>query len=410
MTSTSALTALIAIGWRNLWRNSRRTLIMLAAISMGVWAMIFMTALIRGMLDDMIHTAVGNFLDHGQIRHHQYADDPSIENRIATPDAVLTETLNATTAHWSRRIRLPAMIASERETTGVQLLAIDPAPEASLSFIAHAIVEGRFLQSADDPGIIIGAALADTLETQLGRRIVLMTQGPDNQVTDRGFRIVGIYRTSLSNQEKMWAFVGLESAQQLLGVGTDITEISWQLDDPLRAPMVAAALKNQVPNADSMAWQSMDKFLNSSLNMMDGFVLVWILIVFTALSFGLINTLAMAVFERTREFGLMKALGLKPGAIIFLVLAESLSLIVLGLALGNVLAWFSIHSMAGGIDISMVAQGMEMMGASAMLRPALYADDLWLANAVVLSLGTLASCLPAWRAARLDPIAALRKS
>lgn len=410
MKTPTAWTALIAIGWRNLWRNSRRTLIMLAAISVGVWAMIFMTALIRGMLDDMIRSAVTNFLDHGQIRHQQYADDPSIGNRLDTPDAALAAALDRETAHWTQRIRVPAMIASERETTGVQLMAIDPPREAQMSFIAHSVAEGRLLENIDDPGIVIGARLAETLETRLGRRIVVMTQGPDNQVADRGFRIVGIYRTALENQEKMWAFVSLHTAQQFLGVGDDITEISWQLNEPDQAPAVADRLAAFAQGADSRPWQSIDTFLNSSLNMMDGFVLVWILIVFTALSFGLVNTLAMAVFERMREFGLMKALGLKPSAIVTLVLAESLSLIALGLALGNGLAWVSIHSMADGIDISAVAQGMEMMGASAVLRPALYASDLWLANAVVLGLGTLASCLPAWRAARLDPIAALRKS
>ncbi|AFV00342.1 ABC transporter permease [Simiduia agarivorans] len=410
MNGSSALTALVAIGWRNLWRNSRRTLIMLAAISVGVWAMIFMTALIRGMLDDMIHGAVSNFLDHGQIRHQQYADDPSIDNRLPAPGPALASALDRETRHWSQRIRVPAVIASERETTGVQLLAIDPQREAHLSFIAQAVVHGRYLENADDPGIIIGESLADQLETRLGRRIVVMTQGPDNQVADRGFRIVGIYRTALKNREKMWAFISLNTAQQFLGVGDDVTEIGWQLPDYNQAPAVAATLARDAGNADSRAWQDIDKFLNSSLSMMDGFVLVWILIVFTALSFGLVNTLAMAVFERMREFGLMKALGLKPSAIVLLVLAESLSLIALGLALGNALAWVSIRSMAGGIDISAVAQGMEMMGASAVLRPALYTHDLWLANAVVLGLGTLASCLPAWRAARLDPIAALRKS
>jgi len=141
--------------------------------------------------------------------------------------------------------------------------------------------------------------------------------------------------------------------------------------------------------------------------MMDGFVLVWVVVIFLALSFGLVNTLVMAVFERIREIGLMQALGMRPSMILYQILLESFLLLLIGLLLGNIVAIATIIPLQGGIDISVVAKGMEMMGSSSMLYPALKIEDMVLANVIVIILGLLTSILPAWRAASLDPIKAL---
>jgi len=143
--------------------------------------------------------------------------------------------------------------------------------------------------------------------------------------------------------------------------------------------------------------------------MMDGFVLVWIVVIFLALSFGLVNTLVMAVFERIREIGLMQALGMRPSLILYQILIESFLLLFIGLLLGNVFAVGTIIPLQDGIDISAVAQGMEMMGTSSVLYPALKLNDVILANVIVIVLGLLTSILPAWHAASFDPIEALGK-
>ncbi len=145
------------------------------------------------------------------------------------------------------------------------------------------------------------------------------------------------------------------------------------------------------------------------LNIMDGFVLVWIIVVFLALSFGLVNTLVMAVFERIREIGLMLALGMRPANILGQIVVESLLLLVIGLALGNAFAWMTVVPLKDGIDISAVAEGMEMMGASSMLYPDLQIRDVITANIVVLALGFLASLSPAWQASRYQPVEAITK-
>ena len=146
------------------------------------------------------------------------------------------------------------------------------------------------------------------------------------------------------------------------------------------------------------------------MTVMDGFVLIWVVVIFLALSFGLVNTLVMAVFERVREIGLMLALGMKPSSILGQIIIESMMLLVIGLAIGNVLAFASIEPLKSGIDLSIVAEGMEMMGASSVLYPQLRSEDVILANTVVLILGFFASLSPAWRASRYQPIEAITKA
>ena len=145
------------------------------------------------------------------------------------------------------------------------------------------------------------------------------------------------------------------------------------------------------------------------LNVMDGFVWVWIIVIFLALSFGLVNTLVMAIFERVREIGLMLALGMRPVHILGQIVVESLLLLAIGLAIGTALSWAAVQPLQDGVDISVVGEGMDMWGVASVLYPELLWSDVILANVVVLVLGFLASLSPAWRAANYEPIEAIEK-
>ena len=312
---------------------------------------------------------------------------------------------------WAGRVRVPAVISSERDSRGVTLLGVDPAAESELGSAPHSIVEGRFLEGVEDKGVVIGVSLAKRLETALGKRIVIMSQNPNNEVADRGARIVDIYRARLPGTEDVFVYMGRAATQKMLGIGTDVSEIAITANSYRTVqtwyPRIAQAAGVQV---EVLPWTELDTFLSSMLGVQDGFALVFMVVVFIALSFGLVNTLVMAIFERMREIGLMLALGMNPRLILGQILLESLYLLGVGLAVGNLAAYLSIKSLESGIDISGVAQGMEMMNMSSMLYPALRAQDMWMSTAVVICLGLLASLLPAWKASRLDPVTALAKN
>ena len=400
---------LLTLSWRNLWRNKRRTAIMLGAISVGVWAMIFMTALMRGMVDDMINQGIRNLPGHIQLQNPSYLDDPSVTNSIAAPDAELRAALDGLgAARWATRIKVPAVIASERETRGVNLIGVDADAESDISGLPQHISEGRFIESDDDGGIVIGARLAEHLETRLGKRVVVMSQDPDNNISERGFRVVGIYRAKLPELEEFNVYAGRDTLQQLLGIEGRVSQIIIMGDDYRDLETLYQRLLAVLPDGlQARAWYQVDRYLAAMYNMMDGFVLVWIVIIFLALSFGLVNTLVMAIFERVREIGLIQALGMRPALIVYQILLESLLLLLIGLAAGNLLALISIQPMQDGVDVSVVAEGMAMMGAGSVLYPKLILSDMLLANVVVILLGILTSILPAWRAAQLDPVRAL---
>ena len=402
---------LVRLAWRNLWRNHRRTGIMLAAIVLGTWAMIFMTALMRGMVNEMIRDGIDVLPGHVQVHDPGFADDPTVANLIDMPDVELSAGLEAAgIERWATRVRVPAVVTSEYDSRGVTLLGVDPAAEEGMTFVDYAQVEGRFLESPDDRGIVIGRKLAEILETRVGKRIVVMSQDPENEIADRGFRIVGLYTANVAAFEEAFVFIGKRTAQDLLRIGDRVSEAVAVGPDYRDVDELYARVRAAVPDGVVVQrWFDLDAYLGTMLKVMDGFALVWIVVIFLALSFGLVNTLVMAVFERVREIGLMLALGMKPRSILGQIIIESLLLLAIGLAAGSLLSWLSVLPIKDGIDISIVGEGMEMWGVSSVLYPELLLSDVILANVVVLVLGFLASLSPAWRAANYEPVEAIRK-
>jgi ABC-type lipoprotein release transport system permease subunit len=412
MSGSLPIGAISRLAWRNLWRNYRRTAIMLLAIAVGVWAMIFMTALMRGMVDQMIEDGIDALPGHVQVHHPAYRDDPNIENSLAEPGADFARALSSPEiSGWTARVRVPAMISSERDNRGVTLLGVDPDGEVALGFDPDDIVEGRWLQGPDDTGIVVGAKMLERLETDLGKRVVVMSQDPDNNIADRGFRIVGVFRGKLAAIEESFAYAGKGTVQELLKMQGRVSEIAVAGADYRDVDRALAIVREAAgAGSETLPWTELDSYLGTMMGVMDGFVLVWIVVIFLALSFGLVNTLMMAVFERIREFGLMQALGMKPATILYQVLLESLMLLLLGLVVGNLLAFASVAALRDGWDLSVVAEGMEMFGAAAVLYPALATRDLVMANIVVIALGIATSLLPAWRASRYRPVEAIARA
>ncbi|WP_163936146.1 ABC transporter permease [Paraferrimonas sp. SM1919] len=403
-------TIALTMAWRNLWRNKRRTLIMLSAIIIGVWAMLFMTAFMRGMVDSMLTQGINKLPGHVQIHHRQYLADPVINHTIMEPDLDLINKLShPLIKSWSTRIEVNGIIASERDNRGVMIVAIDHQREPLIGFNPNSITQGQYFDEQNYHGIIIGQRLAQLLETKLGKRVVLMTQSTDNDISERGFKISGIYQTSPKAEEEAIIYVDKRVLQKMLGLTQQVTEIAIAGHSIAHTETLHNYVNSLNLEADVQSWQTLQAYLYSMLAMMDGMVLVMIIIIFIALSFGLANTLVMAIFERTREIGLLQALGLKSAFIRHILLIESLLLLIIGLSLGNLIGLAHLDYLATGIDFSAFSEGMEMAGLQTTIIPTLKQSDQNTANAIVIIMGMLAALLPAIRAAKLDPIVALNK-
>ena len=407
----SNFNVIIMLAWRNLWRNHRRTIIMLAAISIGAWAMIFMTSLMRVMVNEMLRDGVRALPGHVQAHHLDYRDDPSVNNLLSLTSAEVSDAFDsAGISTYSARVRVPGIISSERESRGATLIGIDPARELAIEAVGSMIAEGRGLEGADDTGVVIGRKLAEKLDTEVGKRIVLMSQDPDNEVADRGYRVVGLYEAKMAAQEELFVFAGRETLQKMLRIDDRISEVAVLGTDYRHVDRLTETVRDAIGEGhEVLPWTELDEYLGTMMDVMDGFVLVWVIVIFLALSFGLVNTLVMAVFERVREIGLMLALGMRPSSILSQIIVESVLLLAIGLVIGNALAFASVVPLRDGIDISIVAEGMEMFGAASILYPEIEMQDVILANVVVLVLGFLASLSPAWRASRYEPVEAITK-
>ena len=399
------------LGWRNIWRNPRRTAVILLAVIIGVWSMIFLGALMRGMLEDMVENGISTMTGDIQVHHKGYRDDPVIENSMTDPKVVETTLNNVLPigALWTPRVRVNAIASNARHSVAVTLVGIDPVREAKVSFIGEAVNKGRFLKSDDKFGIIVGKALLEKFETKSGHKVVLMSQDTSREIASRAFRIIGVFRAEMESTEKQFAFVTMPAAQQMLKLKNAISEVSIILPERKDVNKVTASLRAALPSTYEVhTWRELLPILNAYLEIFNGFTFLWYVVVFVAMGFGIVNTTLMAVFERIREFGLLKALGMKPWWIIKEVLTESFFLLVMGMAIGNILGFLNIFAISeSGIDLSALAAGAEFAGISRVIYPAILGRDVVMANLVVFVLGLLVSIYPAVKAARFTPVEAL---
>ena len=431
----------VRIGWRNLWRNRRRTAVILTAIVLGVWSMLLLGALMRGLAQEMVDNGIRTLTGHVQIHAAGYRSDPVAAHAITDPAAV-TATVDRVLggapwdARWIERVRVPVVLNTARHTGGATLVGIDPKREPELSFIGpKAIADGRFLEPGETDGIVVGRALLDEMESELGHTMVITAQDRHGTVVSRSFRVVGVFRAELQATEKRFVFVSRQEAERWLAMDGAVSEIAIEVADYDQADAAAARLRRALASETARSgaagsagsaesggkptlqaplevesWRQLLPVERAVFDLYVGFIQLWYVVVFIAMGFGVVNTILMAVFERMRELGLLKALGMRPGAIVGEVLIEAVFLLLLGTAVGNLLGWASVAALSvHGIDLSAMAAGMEMWGLSRVVYPVLSRQDLVLANAVVLLLGLVVSVYPAIKAARFTPVEAMRR-
>jgi ABC-type lipoprotein release transport system permease subunit len=401
----------LQMAWRNIWRNPRRTTVIMIAVIIGVWNMIFLGALMRGIVIEMVNNGISTLTGDIQVHQKGFRNDPVVENSIKNPGIVETVLNNNLPpgAGWVSRVRVSAIANNARHSSSVTLVGIDPLGEAGISFIGSAAILGSYLNPDDKNGILVGQALVDKFETKLGYKLILMSQDTSREIASRSFRISGIFKADLEATEKKFVFVNMPVLQEMLKLQNNISEVSIILPDHQDANQVKNTLNAELPsNLEANSWRELLPMLDAYLKIYDGFILIWYLVVFIAMGFGIVNTTLMAVFERMKEFGLLKSLGMKPGRIFAGIITETLILLLIGMAIGNILAFLCVYALSGsGIDLSAFAAGAEFAGMSRIIIPVISTWDLAAANLVVLVLGLLVSAYPAVKAARFTPVEAL---
>ena len=398
---------LLQFSWRNLWRHRRRNAILLSAIAVAVAGVLLLNTLLRGMQHDMMNTAIDNLTGHIKVLRPGYLDDPGIERSFEAPADWQCDLDPDALEGWAARVRVPAVIMSERETRGIQLVGIDPEQE-SISFLRTAAFEGERLSGADDRRLVIGQRLADDLATLAGRRLVLVTQGADGRTREAGFRIAGIYRAEMSLVESAFVFTGRDTLQDLLGTQA-VTEISIRLVDESHEATTMEALATVFDDLDVKSWRQLEPQAATMVAFADTSIYIYFLIVMGALVFGLVNTLVTAVMERIRELGMLRALGMRPRSVVAQVVTESSLIMAVGVAIGIAIAGGVFTLVADGIDLTAFDDSLASFGMRPIFVPVAEARDVVLVAVMSLALGLVASFYPARRAVKIKPLEALRR-
>lgn len=398
---------IINLAVRNFWRQRRRNASLLLAVVIGMAATLAGGFLIRGWQMSTLAETVERFGGSVLLHHPQWANDPKTEYAIDL-DAATVQALDETGLPWMDRIVVPVTLQSERETRGTTLFGIDAARELRETALQRLRIEGDFLLD-NERGLVIGEALAKDLETRLGKRLVMLGLNANNQRSEVGLKIVGIYHANSDSAERAAIYVTKGLAQQVFGLAGRTSEIAVLAPDLFDTATEVANLQNALPAVAVRDWRDVAPGVWAMYKIVEGMVVIWQIVFLGALAFGLVNTLVAAVLERTREFGLLMAVGMRPGSILKQVLIESWLILFSGLALGALAATGIYFWLASGIDISQFTGGMEFPGMNRPLYPVVFPADIVTLVVIVLVFGFLASLYPARRAVALDPVAALNK-
>jgi ABC-type lipoprotein release transport system permease subunit len=404
----------VKMAWRNMWRNWRRTAIALVAIVLGLILLLFVDGLIKGSDQAIFGNAVR--LYGGNIQIHAPGFRAKSRRLPLLPlqnPAGLLETIRAQpqVKLASQRINTGGMLSSKEGAYGVAITGIDPAVEAANSLQAENIVAGRFLLPEDGDAIVIGQALAALLNVTAGDRVTLLGRGAHEQMRQRTMTIVGIYALGVVEAEKISAFITLPEAQTLYDLRDQSTEIAIVLNQVGQEDAVLNTLQTAFPGYEIDTWDTLRPELRQTMDTKAAVSSFFGLIVILIAAIGVLNLMLMAVFERTREMGVLAALGMKGRQIMGLFLLEGALIgvvgAVIGCTLGVAILW--VYSRVG-IDFSSMS-GSDMGEITALMGDRIYTS---FSAAAVISRGitvaviaALAALYPAWQAARQEPAEAL---
>jgi len=403
----------LKMAWRNMWRNWRRTAIALVAIVLGLILLLFFDGMITGSDQAIFGNAVRLYGGNIQIHAPGYRDKAArlplypLENA----DAV-AQTANAQpeVVSAAKRINTGGIITSDEGSFPVSITGLEPSVEAPVSIQAENVSQGRYLASDDGDAIVIGQGLADLLKVDVGDRVNLLGQSKRGQMRQRSMTIVGIYDLGMREAEERAVFMTLPEAQTLYNLRRQATEVTVMLEDMGQERAVMETLKTALPNAEVDSWQTLRPEIRETMDTKQVFTSIMGLIVVIIASIGILNLMMMAVFERTREMGVLAALGLKNRQIMALFLLEGAMIGVVGtiVGLGLGLLLLGLVGQLGGIDLSF-ASGMGEVGAlmGDRLYPSVTPLGVISRGLAVAVIATLASLYPAWQAARKEPAEAL---
>ncbi len=399
---------------RNIWRNRRRTLLTLSAMVISSALLILALGIFSGMLKDMLASATEQYFGHLVISAGDYQDDRDMFANFSSSQALEEQLQREPQIRgYSKRLRSFGLLSQQRNSGPAELLGVLPDQERQVTNLHQHLVAGSYLQPGDSAGAVIGSGLARRLGAEVGDSLVFVTQAADGSIGNDLLAVRGIFSTGVHRHDNSLVLVPLGWLQQLLVLPERLHEIAVKIEDPLRAASFAARLQPQLEGQlQALDWGQMLPEMREVVASYDVSRMIIVTILYIATGLGILNTFFMSVMERTREFGVLMAIGMRPGQVRRMVLLETLSMGAISLFAGVILGvLLSLYMAYVGIDLSGTLSPITYAGGT--ILPRLHAV-LEPANILYPALSLLLVCLlagflPANRAARMQPVVAIRE-
>lgn len=402
---------LMRMAWRNIWRNPRRSLITLSAMTFSLTLMIVATNLIEGMNRQMVGYAADRSLGHMQAHAEAYYEDKGLHDTL--PLSVL-DRFEGSHFRAAPRAYAFGLASLGEQSAGVSIRGIDPEQEREVTELWKHLLQGRYLRPSEDHTLVLGRKIAQTLDARPGSEIALITQAADGSLGNDLYRVVGVLKTLDEATDRSAVFMSLEDFAELVVLPGRIHEVAIRTPNAREVDRYKPRVVSLLEGADCevRTWKEIAPALKEALDLNKAWTTIMLLIIFSIASLGILNTMLMAVFERMYELGLMMALGLRPVKLVRLILSETLMLAgiseVLGLGLGSLWSW---RLAVKGWDLTgLFGEGFEYTGFAFenVLRAAFWPAGMIQCMGILLVVSGLAGLYPAVKAARLEPVHAMR--
>lgn len=398
-------------GWRNLWRNTRRTCITLAAICLSTAILMASYGLMDGLMQHAVSNATNLVVGEVQVHAQGYLADHSIYKALNEPDLILQAAKQKNVAAAPRRYGY-GLVAVGTKSAGARFWGVEPASERTTFDLAQHLQEGRFLSETTQRGVVLGQKLARSLQAQIGSEIVVVVQAADGSLGNDLYTVTGILKAAGDSIDRNAALIHAADFVELFVSGERIHEVALNSRGMVSPEGLTALLSIAAPEEEIKSWRQLMPEVSDMINLFDAFIWIFGLIFLLAAGMGVMNTMLMATYERIREFGILKALGATPWGIIRDVAAEALVLAALGTVLGTILGLAgSYYLQEVGLDLSIFAGTYSVGGVAfdPIWRATISPKMVFIPVVLMLIIGLVASLYPAALAARLDPVKAIHR-
>ncbi len=404
---------LIKIAWRNIWRNKTRSAVVIFAIASGLVGGLFASAWMNGMARQRLQNAFAIETAHIQLHQAEFAENLDIKKTISLTTEKLEAIKNMPEVKAvTSRLVVSAMAATASKNTGVTVYGIHPEKEKNVFKLFQKIdtSHGNFFDTRKKNSIVISRALAKELKVKLRSKIILTFQDFNGEITGGAYKVIGIFKTNNNPWDKTHVFVREKEFRETLEIPQDQShEIDILLNDYTRAALVSTQLQKKFLELQIEDWSQIQPYLKFISSYMDIMMGIFMLIILGALGFGIVNTMLMVILERTKELGMLMAIGMNKKRIFLMIMFETIFLALVGAIFGELVSMLLIRYFGTtGIDLSSMAEGFESVGYSAISYPVLETYRYLQITGLVIVTGIMASIYPAVKALKLHPSEAIR--